>query len=244
MSIADDSLPRMAQGLSPVFLRRVFITFALMALAAAGISLGGKLYGRSIAMGGHTDSQELRQIAIGSDLVVVSENAIRFPAARRDGISGRLDLYFHWPEMTGYSSTLAGDFNHVGAARRILFLSFEERSMSRDMSGRFEPIYRELIQEPGIPGTDGLTHYGFSEKSGYLNEELVVGQTKGEPFVARCLTGGLADESLAPCARDIQLGENLSLSYRFPRELLAHWQALDASIRSKAVSMVRPTRPR
>ena len=51
-----------------------------------------------------------------------------------------------------------------------------------------------------------------------------------DPFVARCLSGPSAEESLAPCERDIHVGDDLSLSYRFPIELLADWQALDKAV--------------
>ena len=61
----------------------------------------------------------------------------------------------------------------------------------------------------------------------------------GETFVARCLDGESAAESLAPCERDIHVGNDLSLSYRFPKELLGDWQKLDAAIRAKAASMFR-----
>ena len=37
--------------------------------------------------------------------------------------------------------------------------------------------------------------------------------------MARCLSGPSAEESLAPCERDIHVGDDLSLSYRFPTEL-------------------------
>ena len=80
----------------------------------------------------------------------------------------------------------------------------------------------------------------FNEKSGYLNEVLAVAaQPDGGAFVARCLVGESAAESLAPCERDIHVGDNLSLSYRFPKELLGDWQKLDAAIRAKAASMLR-----
>ena len=62
--------------------------------------------------------------------------------------------------------------------------------MSRDMSGRFEPIYRQLIQPQGKPGPSGVTVFDFTEKSGYMNEVLAVAERPaGDPFVARCLTG-------------------------------------------------------
>ena len=40
--------------------------------------------------------------------------------------------------------------------------------MSRDMSGRFAPIYSSLIVKPGKPGPGGIDVYAFIEKSGYL----------------------------------------------------------------------------
>ena len=112
--------------------------------------------------------------------------------------------------------------------------------MSRDMSGRLAPIYSTLLVSPGTAGPAGITLYRFSEKSGYLDEVLAVAeQPGGEPFVARCLGGASAAESLAPCERDIHVGDDLSLSYRFPQELLGQWRELDAALRKKAASLLR-----
>ena len=228
---------------SSSILRRGVAIFILVALASAGISLGGKLYGRSIAMGGHTDSSVQHEIVIGNNVIVAPENMIRFAEARRDGVARRLDLYLRWPDMSGYSKDARDDFNHVGDSRKILFLSFEEQSMSRDMSGRFAPIYDELIDKPGVSGPSGLTIYNFSGKSGYVNESLAVADRPGDdPFVARCMTGEAATGSLAPCERDIQLGDNLSLSYRFSAELLSQWPALEAAVRASAVAMLQTGR--
>lgn len=60
--------------------------------------------------------------------------------------------------------------------------------------------------------------------------------------MARCLSGASIAESLAPCERDIHVGDNLSLSYRFPGELLGEWRALDAAIRDKAAVMLKTGR--
>jgi hypothetical protein len=112
--------------------------------------------------------------------------------------------------------------------------------MSRDMSGRFAPIYDALIRKPGTLGPAGTVIYEFSEKSGYLNEQLVVAPRSGEdPFVARCLTGPSAAESLAPCERDVLVGKGLSVTYRFPLDLLADWRALDASVTALARTLIR-----
>lgn len=223
-----------------MLMRRVFYAFAALVLLSIAISLGGKWFGHSIAMAGYTDDATIHEVVIGNNVIGVPANVIRFAQARRDGIASRLDLYLRYPQMDGYSEAARDDFNHMGASKNIIFLSFEEQTMSRDMSGRFAPIYSALITQPGTPGPGGTTVYGFNEKSGYLNEVLVVGKRPGkDPFVARCLSGPSADESLAPCERDMHVGEDLSLTYRFPRELLGDWQTLDASLATEAARILK-----
>ncbi|TIM34114.1 MAG: hypothetical protein E5Y69_22000, partial [Mesorhizobium sp.] len=70
--------------------------------------------------------------------------------------------------MDGYSEAARDDFNNTGSSKNIIFLSLERQIMSRDMSGRFTPIYSALTAQPGTPGPGGTTLYGFTEKSGYL----------------------------------------------------------------------------
>lgn len=226
-----------------MLMKRVFHAFAALALLSIAISLGGKWFGRAIAMAGYTDDRTIHEVVIGNNVIEVPANAIRFEQARRDGIASRLDLYLRYPQLDGYSEAARDDFNHSGSTKDIVFLSFEPRIMSRDMSGRFAPIYSALVARPGNAGPDGTTIYDFSARSGYLNEVLVVAGRPGkDPFVARCLSGPSAEESLAPCERDIHLGEDLSLTYRFPREFLNDWQTLDASISSEATRMLKTGR--
>jgi hypothetical protein len=221
-------------------MKRVFYAFATLALLSVVISVGGKWFGRSIAMAGYTDDTTIHEVVIGNNVIAVPANVIRFEQARRDGIASRLDLYLRYPEMDGYSKAARDDFNHTGSAKDIIFLSFEPQMMSRDMSGRFAPIYNAMIVQPGTPGPGGTTLYGFTEKSGYLNELLAVANRPGkDPFVARCLSGPSAEESLAPCERDIQVGDSLTLTYRFPKEFLSNWQALDAAIAGAAARLLK-----
>ena len=154
------------------------------------ISVGGKWLGKSIALAGHTDDMTIHEIVIGNNVISAPANAIRFERDRTDRVVDRLDLYLHWPDMRGYSEAMRNDFNNLNGVKRIMFVSFEARMMSRDMSGRFEPIYRSLIDTPGTSGPAGLTYFNFSKKSGYMNELLAVAARPGkDPFVARCLSG-------------------------------------------------------
>lgn len=231
-----------AEQIRPIdsaFMLRVFYVFAALAILSVAISVGGKWFGRSIAMGGHTDDTTVHEIVLGNDVLAVPANTIRFEAARRDGIAERLDLYLHWPDMTGYSAANAADFNRAGEDGRILFLRFEPRMMSRDMTGRFEPIYSRLVEPTGRPGPAGIVFHPFKDKAGYLDEVLAVAQRPGGPFVARCLMGASADTSFAPCERDLHVGEFLSLTYRFPLGLLARWETLDVTVLQTASAFLK-----
>jgi hypothetical protein len=228
------------RAIDSIFMRRAFYAFAALAILSLGISIAGKSFGRAIALAGHTQDMTSYEIVIGNNVLTVPANVIRFERSRRDGIAERLDIYLRWPDMTGYTAAARDDFNNAGGEKKIIFLSFGEQMMSRDMSGRFDPIYRSLIVQPGIPAQGGVTLYEFTEKSGYMNEVLAVAERSGEtPFVARCLSGENAGESLAPCERDILIGDNLSLSYRFPKEFLAGWRALDAAVVTTAASFLK-----
>lgn len=213
------------------FMMRVFLVFAALLLLSLGIYVAGKHYGRTIAMAGHTDDRRVREIVMGNNVLHVPSNMIRNPWQRTDGSWPQLQLYAHWPDMTGYSRDHASAFNNTGESGTIVFLTFQERIMSRDMSGRVEPIYKDLIIQPGIEGPAGLTMHGFQEKTGYLGELLVLGERPGDaPFAARCLAGDAAREVIAACERDVHVGDNLSLTYRFSKGMLGEWRRLDAAV--------------
>ena len=225
------------------FLNRVFIAFALLALVSAALSLAGKFLGREIALAGHTDDRTVHEVVIGNDVLSVPANMIRFEASRRSGVASRLDLYLQWPQMEGYTEAGRDAFNHLDGSRTILFVSFEERMMSRDMSGRLDPIYRALVEPTGRAGPAGLAVYPFSEKSGYVDEVLIVGdEASATPFVARCLSGEQARQSLAPCERDIHVGDSLNLVYRMPAELAGSWREVEAAVIKAAEGFLQTAR--
>jgi hypothetical protein len=222
------------------FLSKVFYVFAALAVVSVGLNIAGKWLGASIATVGHTVDQTVYEVVIGNNVMAVPANYIRFPGARTNGEARRLDLYLRWPDMRGYSDGDRDDFNHRDGSRRILFLTIDSRLMSRDMSGRLEPIYRRLIELPGAPAAAGLRKYNFSAASGYLNETLLVGEQPGiEPFVARCLGGVAGKDSLAACERDVHMGDELSLTYRFPEELLSEWRTLDKAVMARMDGFLR-----
>ncbi|TGV92783.1 hypothetical protein EN788_61000, partial [Mesorhizobium sp. M2D.F.Ca.ET.145.01.1.1] len=55
-------------------MKRVFYAFAALALLSIAISLGGKWFGRSIAMAGYTDDATVREVVIGHNIITVPAN--------------------------------------------------------------------------------------------------------------------------------------------------------------------------
>lgn len=218
-------------GLDPAFVRKLFYWFLALAALSLAISIAGKQLGRSMALGGHTESTEMRRVVLSGHVLAVPDNAIRFEPSRRDGVAQRLDLYLLWPEMEGYSSANRQAFNNADGSERVIFLSFEPQIMSRDMSGRLDLIYRRLIEDKPFSRTGDMALHRFKPGSGYANEVLALSEPmRGERFVARCLEGSVAAASLSPCSRDIVVADGLTLSYRFSDKLLPHWSRLDAAV--------------
>lgn len=86
----------------PILAFRLFVGFGVLALLSLAILLAGKLYGRSLAHAGYTSSTQPYEVSIGSDVVAVAANLIRMNDQRHPGIANRLDLYIHWPTMSGF----------------------------------------------------------------------------------------------------------------------------------------------
>lgn len=84
-----------------------------------------------------------------------------------------------WPELEGYSEENRAAFNHLEESHRLIFFSFEPRLISRDMSGRYDLVYRKLLSPVPADGPAGLTVYRFDDASGFENEQLYVGVRPG-----------------------------------------------------------------
>jgi hypothetical protein len=209
----------------------VLIVISGLALAAAHLA------GGSIANAGHSSDMSLRQIVVGNDVLEVPANKIRFGSQRRAHTAARLDLYMHWPSMNGFSDNLRPIFNSTEIEPSILFLTIEPRSMSLDMSGRIEPIYRQFFAgEPQSAGS-GLMRVALSPEAGFADEELVFQASSPWPWAARCSIGE-GERASAFCIRDIHAGRDLAVTYRFHRSLLPQWLEIEEAVQAQIRAMV------
>ena len=127
------------------FFRLIMVATIILALLAGCVFVIVKFVGAEIARAGHTISTEPRRITINTDTITLPENTIRYASQRRKTETKRLDLYFHWPSMQGYSQVLKPEFNNIQDNSKIIFVSLSPRFSALDMSARIKPIYEKFL---------------------------------------------------------------------------------------------------
>lgn len=208
--------------------KKLFYFMVFIALSTVILAAIAHFYGQYINDAGHSTSTKKREIVIANDVLIIEDNHIRFSEQRVSGVHSRIDLYAVWPSLSGYTEAQADSFNNIGDQKNLVFITLEQARMSRDMTGRLEPIYRGLMIEPTVESEHGLKINALKDEVGNNSEWLYVGEELGKrDFVARCLGGTILETALAPCERDVQFDSGLSLTYRFPAHLLAQWRVLD-----------------
>jgi len=187
------------------------------------------LRGEAIKAGLSTDTRPVH-VELATKNLEVPANMIRFSDQRRKGPHDRLDLVVQWPTMSGYSERTAGAFDDVSPDAPLLFLSVRPRGDSVDSTTRLIGLYTRFFDGSGGPGPAGLVSRRLQPGSGYDSEEIFFEPGSTDPFSARCAKN-TNDVIPTTCLRDINIGEDLTVSSRFRKPLLADWRRLDPAIR-------------
>jgi len=218
----------------PDLAMRLFVGFGVLTLVCVAILIAGKLYGRTLIHAGHTSSTERFELKIGADRLSIPANMIRKDEQRHSGRTKRVDLYIHWPSISGFRDHLAAEFNNVDPeTNSIVFISIMTRATTRDMAGRFDPVYRKVMTGGPLAAGPELLAHTLSAEHGYISERLVYsapGVRGGERFVARCQDPDAAQVVLAPCETEIHFGQTLTAQIRFPARLLIEWRGLHVAL--------------
>jgi hypothetical protein len=227
---------------APESFRKLFVAMLIIGFMSIVISVAGRMFGGQVMLGGNSINTETHEIIIANSVLNVPENYIRHSDQRSPGVKAGLDLFAVLPSLEGYSAKNKLFFNNEQTGpSQLLFITIEPQQMSRDMSGRFGPIYRQLIDPLAEnTATEGLESYTFKkDRAIFSNERLFVGD-RGEDrqFVARCITGADGDQAIAPCERDVFIANDLSVKYRFPFWLLKDYRTLDAQILGLVEKMI------
>lgn len=214
------------------FVARMMMLTVALATATAGISLAGRWYGKHLATAGYTISEDRHDIFIGEDHLRIPSNVIRFAEQRLTGTAERIDMSLTWPRLQGYTEENRGAFTDITHPGGLIFLQISQSTMSRDMSGRLEPIYRHIFAGPPISFGSGLSQHRLKYNSGYGNEVFFTARSTGQAdYVVRCILPDADTPSTsADCQRDIKVGKDLAVLYRFSSQLLPQWQAIDEAV--------------
>jgi hypothetical protein len=102
------------------------------------------------------------------------------------------------------------------------------------MSGRIEPIYAHLMDGTAKPYADGLTLHNLRADAGYTGEVLLTAErANAADYAVRCILPESPELATSgDCQRDIKVGKDLSVLYRFSSRHLNDWDHIDAAIRS------------
>ncbi|MCY0095111.1 hypothetical protein [Hoeflea ulvae] len=237
MSESTDTLEH-TPLLSPRFIWKLTTVVAVMCLVTLAIAVTGQLVGRQISHAGNTADRTMHEIVIGDDRLRLPANVIRYENQRVSGVQSAIDTYFSWPGMNGYSEARRNIFNQTDSADGLVFARIAQATMSRDMSGRYTPIYRRLTEGAPVAGPNGLDSYRLRSGAGYANELMYVEHGASEhPYTIRCLVEETAPDldftTRTGCQRDISLGQDLSVTYRYSIDLLPHWREIERDVRQK-----------
>jgi hypothetical protein len=172
-------------------------------------------------------------LLVAGESVAIPANMLRFADQRRGGAVEHADLVLHWPTLEGYSEALAADFMDGSPAAPIVYATLARRDTPLDAAERLEAVYRRFFVGEPLPAPTGLTARRLDGDSGFVGEIVYYGPEENGPFVARCLAQS-TPEVPATCLRDIPVGRTLSLLYRFNRDLIGDWRALDTGMAAVA----------
>lgn len=215
---------------------RVTAVIGLLAALTSALSVAGRWMGEDLALGGNTDSREIHDVVIGQDVLSLPANVIRFEDQRKSGPAEQLSIFLSWPKLEGYTRPNAAAFSDPRRSNSLIFAEFSQSVMSRDMSGRIEPIYSKLFTGAPTPGPAGLLTHTLSRKSGFGDERLLTASlADGGTYAVRCLIpADPRDATSADCLRDVAVGRDMTLLYRFSSTLLPQWKEIDIAVRDYA----------
>ena len=238
----SDALPRYEpligseQANEPVFSNLVLLLGSGFLLLLCVIYIAGTQFGDVLIADEYSSRTSKTEIVIGKRVLQVPENIIRFAKQRHPGSYNQLELVMHWPTLSGYNTALHNVFYSSDAHKELIFMTLEQRTMSQDMSGRFGPIYTRFFKGEAKKSAYGLMAQPLDPDGGFIDEDLYYDASGSHPFVARC-TRQTRDNAIPSCLRDIHIGSDLALKYRFHADHLHDWLAIDQRIRKRISAM-------
>ncbi len=208
----------------------LFIITAIFALLIYWYYLGytiDDLTGNTIS---GTERGRVLQVAIGGHRLEIPANYTQYPKDRRDGPRDTLELFTVLPDFVPFSRRRRRDFLNEAADSTVIIFKLSAQNVALTESQRVEQYLKSLVVGDGIDTDLGLIEFQFDADSAFHDQDMFVFRTTtGLHGMIRCLRR--SETIQAPfCWRETEIGDGLTLHYRFKRAHLAEWQTIDRNI--------------
>lgn len=188
---------------------------------------------------GRSTVSEPVQIAVAGVPMSVPRNMIR-DGASNGARMAKLDLYFHWPTLNGYSGDLIETFRRADLHAPVIYVTIEGQIPSLTPAERLARIYSQLFEGAPVPAPDGLVGRRMKPGQGFDGDVIFYEAGSARPYVVRC---GEDNVKPAPvCQRQVIPDPRLAVTYRFAKGLLPEWRNIDAAVRALVEAFVATAR--
>lgn len=221
--------------LIPLILFAVTMVFGVIVWwAYLGLSIDD-LLGNNVS---GSDRGRILHVSIGGQPLDIPENYTQYPKDRRDGERDKISLFTVLPDFAPFSSRREEDFMANGPKAKVIHFEIVSHPIARTESERAKMYMDRVVSRDGTEEF-GLTRYEFKDLDGFRGQDMYLFKTATGLFgMLRCMRR--SEIMVAPfCVRDTELGNGLSLRYRFRRAHLEDWNAIDRGILELVETFVR-----
>lgn len=218
------------RGNSPTIRERSLAAMAIIALACFGAMAGvilalyfvpypELLFGRANAPANFDARLE---VEMAGERFTIPEPYVESVERRMFGGVQRIVLRFPWPFAENTKPPRDGALE-LNDTIRVVIAPRSERLSPAERLDRVYPLY---FEGRPTPFENGLTRHDFAAGSPYAGEAVYVGTMEHGKVVIRCAAAA-AERGPDGCERQIPLGDGLVARYRFHRDHLPDWRAIE-----------------
>lgn len=171
-------------------------------------------------------------VTVAGEMLTIPNGYFRFVDQRRAAKLDRIDLLLSWPGLGVATPTRPPGPTEIDVDPNLVFVSIARRDVAFDSTARLATVYQRFFAGPAFDGPGGLLGQRMAAGSGYEDELVYFEPGAVRPFAARCFAGEQADR-VTICLREVMIGRDLILTYRFAASLLPAWQTLDRDLRDR-----------
>lgn len=169
---------------------------------------------------------------VAGETLTVPGGYFRFVDQRRAAKLDRIDLVLRWPDLAEAMQPRPTSPSGVGSDPDLVFVSITRRDVPFDSTARLATVYQRFFDGAAFDGPAGLIGQRMAAGSGYEDELIFFEPGSVRPFAVRCFAGEEAGRATI-CLREVMIGRDLIMTYRFAASLLPAWQALDRDLRER-----------